>query len=466
MYDILDETNDYALDKKPEALELTDTDVVVLQDLNEDTSLDEGCLVIERALNDLDRLVNTSALVTEAIANKFVDKGRAFLKDSINIRSELEQRYFKNRSPRLATEAFHYGYDVLVALEAESSEQKNIFQKMIDAIVKAFKWLWNGIKNLFSKVVPDNKEKQEKERDKIKNAEDSGVKPDPDPATDDRLGDYFPEISGDVAVGVVEKAVADTAKAVKEIKDFHQTIGSLFESIRNVSELIRKKDYETLGAYGGKITMSLNAIIKSLPVISKADAESIGVTIPGTEAHALSGFLKKGSLIVYLEEVEGIPHPRAKFGTLKADQEKKEKKFKVASSNEISRIIEDADKIKKTTEEVKKIFLKLQDTGDKLTTVESIDALKMADEELRNNLNLSSEEKSSLKVGWKLLQSVLKDTGSFVKEFVTAIQSAEKTLTIADDYIKLCSKSYVAKEENKEEKSEDKKPEATEEKKD
>lgn len=466
MYEILDETNDYALDKAPEALEVTDTDVVVLQDLNEDTSLEEGCLVIERALNDLDRLITTQALVNEAVANKFVEKGRAFLKDSINIRAELEQRYFKNRSPRIVNEAFHYGYDVLVALEAENEKQKNIFQKMIDAIVKAFEWLWDGIKNLFSKALPDNKEKQEKKRDDIKKAEESGVKPDPDPAVDDRLGDYFPEVSGNISATVVEKAVADAAKAVEEIKDFEKVIGALLEALRYSAEAIRKKDYDYFSEAGEIIFKPIKALMKAKTAISKADAENIGITIPSSvtdnEVFGISGFLKKGTLVFYVERVENIQHPRAKFGTIKSDQEKKEAKFKVASSGEISRIIDDVDKIKKTTEEIMKLFLKLQSTGEKLTTSETIDALKLANDELNSNLNLSSEEKKNLQVGWKLLSSVLKDTGSFIKEFINAITSAQKTLTVADDYINLCSKSYVKKEENKEET----KPVESEEKKD
>lgn len=148
-YELLDESNDYAIDSPPAALEVTDENVVVFQDADQPTDLEEITQVLENALTDLSTLARHCTQVREAISEKIESKGKAVLIDAVRFRASLERRYKLLPAFQVATETFHYGYDVLVALEAETEKQKNIFEKMIDAVVKAFKWLWDNIKKVF-----------------------------------------------------------------------------------------------------------------------------------------------------------------------------------------------------------------------------------------------------------------------------------------------------------------------------
>ena len=462
MYDVLDETNDYALDAPPVAFEAEEEDVIILQDIDENTDSEIITQVLEQAYADLNRVENHIALIEESIKNKAEQKGKLILIDAVKLREELERKYLGSHKPRFATEAFHYGYDVLVALEAENKEQKNIFIRIYDAIIKAFKILWNAITGHSKKKTPEPEEAIKETSETIKKAEEAGIKPDPDPAISANMGHLFPEYKTTITPSDVEKKLTSTLKAAELLNKSFDAFTYIAVGVRDMVAGVNNGKVETLKDIVNRIDEQIQAFRGKLPEYKKSDAKELGIEITGNVAdesvRCIDGLLKNAIFVFWMEEKEGLSYPKSKFHAVNAKEDEKEAKFKVASSSEIERFRTTAEKLVAEVNHHKAGFLSSEDFIKFATEDSQKAASKLADQ-LNNDLNLSSEEKAGLKIAHKVLSGYLQNAGSVLSNMKSVSQLCENGLSFIIKYVELMEASYKTekKEEKKEEKPEEKK---------
>lgn len=473
MYELLDESNDYAIDARPPGLEVTEENVVVLQDLNQVTDLEEMVQVAENALMDLSIFMRHQTQVTEAIQNKDPKRGKAILLDAVCFRNAIERRYQLTGAFTMATETFHYGYDVLVALEAEADKQKNIFQKMIDAIVKAFKWLWDNIKKVFGKVIPDDGEKRKKQKEKVEAAEKSGAKPDPAVIESTKLSSYFPELNGEITPDIVIKKVETAIANLKTIYVLGDIFFYLTGGMKEVADALAREgdklDYKTFmnGFYD-----KTDERLKNIPTLTADSFKNHGLEIPNTvdkdTIRGIEGFLRDGKLVFWIENIENVRYYRSKFVTLKASET--ERKFKVATSSDIDKLNKLMEEFKAKEEDATKKFVSLAADSERVTSNDLPRGVE-AGAKLLSDLNQSTADKENAKYGYKIIQQYMnyaKEYGSLIHNSLSAIQATGAVRNMVNGYIEQSSNVWNVvnemtegvdangnkKEEKKEEKAE------------
>lgn len=156
-------------------LELTNENVIILQDVDADTQdltlIAETITTCMRDLRVTAANIKNLTVVTESIA---VSSRLHTVSLARSCRELYQGRY--GTGPVLAVETIHYAGGV-IAVEEEVSQQRGLFRRILDKIVAAFKWLWEKIAGLFaSGAEPEEVEKKTgKVLENIKKAEDDGV---------------------------------------------------------------------------------------------------------------------------------------------------------------------------------------------------------------------------------------------------------------------------------------------------
>jgi hypothetical protein len=150
MYQVEGEIEDYALPLEVEGFEVTDEDVMVFQQREfEEADPMSLALAAEAALNDLSGVAVLQMTARQALDSKDVTRART----ALNLIQVNNIRLAKIYQPGMvpAMESMRFDGNVLEALALETSdEKKGFFQRIIDSIVNAFKWLWKKLSQLFS----------------------------------------------------------------------------------------------------------------------------------------------------------------------------------------------------------------------------------------------------------------------------------------------------------------------------
>lgn len=187
----------------------------------------------------------------------------------------------------VATESIDQPHSLILALEAEENDSKGIIAKLIDAVVSAFKWLWEKLSGLFSK--------SEKEEEAVKavqatsdrfeeaikagNTFEAGAV-----LTAGRYAKAFGHLGTSVTLGTIEplikqhqeykKAICDTLEELSKALKDAGSVATLFKSDTPADQALAKYT-----EYAGKIDAAIKKNIKT--------------PYSATE-HGTYGFLKQG----------------------------------------------------------------------------------------------------------------------------------------------------------------------------
>lgn len=452
MYAQLDESNDYAIDALPVAFEPVETDVIVFQDLEESGSLEDIGFVIEQAFSDLSMLIRQQTLIAEAIDQNDVIQQSTTLNNTVALRQRLEQRYKSRRTVSFATETFHCGYSVVVALEAEKEVQKGVFKTMVDAIVKAFKWLWDKMAAFFKTPVTDDETKRTKLTDKVKTAEASNIKPEPDSEANVGLAAMFPELDGVITAKHFEDqlvlAMSNAEKLVKMYDIVTLCIG-IVKEIGNTINVDPTADFkETIQ----RNEISLNDSLKSFATITREEAKSVGLDLPETvqseQIHGLNGFTKGGKFIIWIVETNGVKHPKSALKSMPAKEGNRT--FKVGTSNELNDIAKKVSQLNDLLAKNIKRFESMTETAKIFTTNILPQYLQETSDKLEEAL-IAKEKKPNLNYLMKIFTFYAQDIASLIQGITQALHRCGETATTADKYIEFSSSKYG--EKKKEEKA-------------
>jgi hypothetical protein len=171
MYE-LEETPDYAPEGAVEGMTVENENVLILQDRDFEI-MDEERLgeYIEESFKDLGVLTRLNVAVKEALAEPS-KATKWFLNHAQETRIQMARHY----GGSVALESFYTPSTVVFALEEEEKKEVGIIGRIIDSIVRAFKWLWKKITGVFSSKDPKEKEKGLDDAiDASKKAEEAGV---------------------------------------------------------------------------------------------------------------------------------------------------------------------------------------------------------------------------------------------------------------------------------------------------
>jgi len=173
MYE-LEETHDYAPEGTVDGMVVENENVLILQDRDfEDADIDKLGEYIEESFKDLDTLTKLNSVVKEAIAEP-VKATQWLLNHAQETRIQMARHY----GGSVAMESFYTPSTVVFALEEEEKKEVGIIGRIVDSIVRAFKWLWKKITGVFSSKDPEKEEaKLDEAVASSEKAEEAGVKP-------------------------------------------------------------------------------------------------------------------------------------------------------------------------------------------------------------------------------------------------------------------------------------------------
>lgn len=423
MYELAEGKGDYQIEGDPVDFEVTSENVLVLQERDmEQSSLEEVAMALEAALNDFAAMAHHRVKVAEAIDSKSAFQGALALKHSVDFRASLAKRY---GGPRVAVENYSYNVGVLVALEAEAEEQKGFFTRIIDAIAKAFRWLWTKITELFSKKKDEAKtEKAKKDIEKVKEAEKSGGKPVEEFITKDNTLKHFGFLGEHVTEAMVQDHIQKQHEHLKKMVAIIADASDFFEQLVNVSS-----NDESPDGYMREMTRIGEAImarsINTLPSSSKDELTKAGALVENQaidegSAKKLEGFLEGGGYYAWIERRSNVKMYASKFVV--------PKEIKVAKKIDFPKAAKLEDMLK-SSEELDKAIAE--------STKKILDTTKRSDElvdTLKRNLEKRSAAMSGNEGGKKEQQvifGIVQAAGSAIHRNISAaargVKQVERT---------------------------------------
>lgn len=462
MYVPTEVVNDYAVDHLPDGFEVTDENQVIVQDLDEDSSFEDANLIIEQALVDIDKLNNYRQLIIEAVSNPSISEQKRILSLASAFRNNLERRYNGFGSIRLTIESFHHGYPILVALEAEQTAQKGTFNKMIDAVVKAFRWLWEHVSSVLKNTPNDDVDKRNAEYAKIEKAEAEHIKPDNDTEEDVGLAVYFPDINGVVTAKDVEDRLDSAISNIDAVIKMYDVVTFSIEFIKAVGEDVKRDGGQNYADALKANETKLEIALRALPAIKAEEAKMVGIEIPANvdqnDIHGLQGFVRGGKFVIWLLPRDDILHPRSSLQTMKAVDGKRS--FKVASSSDLRNVNSKINSLNETWTKNMDRFNKSTDETKRFTT-DSIPSLLKDTAAKLDDSSLPKEKLENLRFAMKIFSSYSQDIGSLLSNMVNALMRCGEASNLASKYLYFSASKYVKTKNT--DKSETKEPEKKEE---
>jgi len=188
----------------------------------------------------------------------------------------------------IATESIDQPHSLVLALEAEENDSKGIIAKLIDAIVDAFKWLWEKLSGLFSNSEQsDNAAKAVKAlEDRFEEAVKAGKAFEAGAALEaGRYAKAFGHLGTSAALGTVEPLVKQHQEYKKAICDTLEELSKALKDAGSVATLFKSD------------TPADQALAKYTEYANKVDAaikKNIKTAYSANE-HGAYGFLKQGT---------------------------------------------------------------------------------------------------------------------------------------------------------------------------
>lgn len=287
MYIADDDTVSYGISELPEDAELIREDVLVLQQRDQaETDPAVLALVAETALNDLAGYLSLKEASRQAIDAGDRVQSRVLVAELRKTKSKLNTRY-GGGSRLLATESASMILNPLMALESEvndSDGERGFFGRMIDAIVNAFKWLWEKISSFFSSgdkkdKVSEVAEKVAADSEKIKEVETRVAKTGSKMDRSDKgiastgLLSNFGFLGKDVKASDMVKNLEEMSKEAEKIRDIILKGCLVFRIV-----VIKTQDYgveptlseEMLKRDTEHMFKDLETVLARLPAVDKA----------------------------------------------------------------------------------------------------------------------------------------------------------------------------------------------------
>ena len=197
-------------------------------DVDEETLINDVNDQIDFALESIDTLSRSIQILEEAKSSPLSQQKRCLL-IAENIRMSIVRQYEVDGvlASVLSIESFKDKASLVYAIEEEADKGKNILMRMIDAVINAFKWLWDKITGIFSKSEkPQDAEKAAEElTSKFTNAVEKTPKlPDGAGLTGKNYAKVFGFLGSSVTVAQIEEQLAHhttygdaLAKAIVEV---------------------------------------------------------------------------------------------------------------------------------------------------------------------------------------------------------------------------------------------------------
>lgn len=326
--------SDYAVDELPADVEVVKEDVIVLQDFDlERSDIDAVVSEINQSVNDAETLSKNALLIQEAIQNKRDDK--VLLKRSIELRRSLERRYGGSCSI-YATEAIVNGTDVVFALENEEGNQKNLFMRIIDKIVNAFKWLWKKITEIFSKKkgedIDETAEDARKKAQEVESLPDEVKNKSPENIVAKGLITSYGYLGKDVKMEDIVSAVEAQGKLQPKLKAIVEFCGQSMSLLDQVIGEIEPTQggsaiTEQLKEINTRISESYGKLFSQFEKSTGSDLQKAGVLGENAklpeEAWKLQGLPRGATFYIWVEETEKGPKTKCHLHTPEVDESTK-----------------------------------------------------------------------------------------------------------------------------------------------
>lgn len=430
---IMEEGDDYALEEMPAGYDENESKLVLdFQDVDlERSSLEDVGVALEAALNDAMILANHRML----LATEAAKTSPEILRNAQRARMEIQRRYGMSRG--LVVETFHIS-NLVMAVEEEAKEEKGIFRRMIDAIVNAFKWLWEKIGGfLFGKKEVKEKAIEEKEKKakevivKFEEKSKEGKKPKIEEITDVKVltafSHFTDRVTGEKISEMIGVNIINLGKLIQVI-DVQTEAYNRLVNVTNNEKALAEHIKDTT-----KVNMSAIAMTNmSLLRMSKEDFTRLGLKEAEgddfTEVYGLKNFIYGGEYISWRQRHSG-------YFTWTADYAKQaEKKAEVKTCDnfaEFSKVSKDAAALATQMNEKKE---KIEASIKMAAEASKLEKLTSSLQARLDGAN-SPQEKEDFK---KLMESI-REVGIRISKVVIsaakALDSVNELCLVSQDYV-------------------------------
>ena len=177
MYQITEEQGDFDLAVTGVATTPVAIDQALSSPITEKDGVETVATYLSGAIDDVQALNLSMTLVQEAYKEGATAKSLQRLQAATLLRRSLCRKHGISMTPFLVVESLANKEGLIIALEEEAVQQKNIFRRIWDSIMNAFKWLWEKLTSLFSKKpTPEEDKKALDDIDvALKKAKEDGV---------------------------------------------------------------------------------------------------------------------------------------------------------------------------------------------------------------------------------------------------------------------------------------------------
>lgn len=424
----LDESapGDYQADAPPAGFVETDSGIIDFQDRDlSESTLEEVGVVLENALSDLERLAYYHRNLTQTLKNGVTTESALHLRLAANHRLKMARSYGMSAGSKLAAETIRYASDssLIFAIEEEAAEEKGFFAKMIDAICRAFSWLWEKLTGLFRKKKKDkDEEKVKKGLEDLKAAEEQKLKPLSTHIEESSLVAAFGFLGSTVNAGMITNMVRAQHDHLSKMEKLLELCATSFERLVNVS----KNENASPETIRGMVSINEQYILMVVMGFQKRkpdDLEKHGgvynkaIAVEDTML-GLDQFIAGNQLFVWKEKHGNLRAWTAHFGTPK---EKPKSTLEFGSHHDLLPLTDTVYELSKYNKDIgEKIAKHIEAAGEKRN-------IEQLEKNLKAAIERSSDDSQKADLGETIKQ--VRQVGSYIARLSMAAARAADSVT-------------------------------------
>lgn len=457
MYQITEEQGDFDLAVTGVATTPVAIDQALSSPITEKDGVEAVATYLSGAIDDVQALNLSMSLVQEAYKEGATAKSLQRLQAATLLRRSLCRKHGISMTPFLVVESLANKEGLIIALEEEATQQKNIFRRIWDSIMNAFKWLWEKLTSLFSKKPTPEEDKKALDGidAALKKAKEDGVDFKALVVEGKTVRDAYGFLGNTLTAAMLITEVETAQKHLVQLEKLLEASDEVFTFLTNAASKITlsttpEQHKATMQEASGMVAKHLTGYEKlSLEELKTAIDLKDTSDIDNNDIRGLKGCAYGKTLAVYHKNAsDGVLMYKAKLSVAKGDY--KDVKADVPDADDCLTLINSVLAfILKSSDVAKRFSESASDNTNKQTKLKGlVEKMMAADPE-------KPEEQKSVKATMSLFSTFSKAVGDFAIAAASGYTNTDNGVKTIKAYIIDISKA-VAKV--KTEKKEDEKP--------